>query len=189
MPAGGKLTIETAGADLDEAFCRTHIHCNSGPHVLLTVSDNGTGIDPADLPHVFEPFFTTKAVDKGTGLGLATVYGIVKQNGGYVSVYSEPGRGTTFRIYIPRDLTAGDADRTAVRDSSAESLTASPMETVLLVEDDEMVRNIARAMLGKARLHGGGGPDAHGGPGVPPECGPTPDTPPDRCGHAGDERH
>jgi signal transduction histidine kinase len=98
----GKVTLATANVMIDQAFCADHAGCVPGAYVLLTVSDDGCGMDEAVLANIFEPFFTTKDVDKGTGLGLATVYGIVKQNDGFIYVDSEPGKGTTFRIYVPR---------------------------------------------------------------------------------------
>ena len=147
MPDGGELTIETANVFIDEDYCRLHAQCKSGRYVLLTMSDNGAGIEREDLAHIFEPFFTTKAVDKGTGLGLATVYGIVKQNGGAVNVYSEPGKGTTFRIYFPPVLKS-----VAAEEAPGGMPPASSEGTVLLVEDDEMVRNITSAMLKKLGL-------------------------------------
>jgi two-component system, cell cycle sensor histidine kinase and response regulator CckA len=145
MPAGGTLSIQTANIDVDDQFFRRHGFANeSGAtrFIVLSVSDTGSGIDPAVLKHIFEPFFTTKPKGKGTGLGLATVYGIVKQSGGSVWVYSEPGQGTTFKIYLPR------TDQTIEIDAATTSrapLTGS--ETILLVEDEEAVRLLSRALL------------------------------------------
>jgi two-component system cell cycle sensor histidine kinase/response regulator CckA len=142
MPNGGKLTIETANVRLDEDYCRQHVGFEVGEYVLLAVSDNGVGIDRDTLPHVFEPFFTTKATGRGTGLGLATVYGIVTQNGGVLNAYSEPGHGTTFKVYLPRLR-----DASALPVASDEKLPPLGGGTVLLVEDDEAVRRITAAML------------------------------------------
>ncbi|HVP67914.1 MAG TPA: PAS domain S-box protein [Anaeromyxobacteraceae bacterium] len=142
MPRGGRLTIETANVRIDEAYCRLNAGFRTGDHVRLSVSDEGVGIDKETLPRIFEPFFTTKPLGKGTGLGLATVYGIVAQNGGVVHVYSEPGRGTTFKIYFPRLLAAGE---TGLTEEPLPPLPAGA--SVLVVEDDDMVRRVASSML------------------------------------------
>jgi len=143
MLQGGKLIIEIADATLDEAYCERHIGSTPGRYVRLSVSDNGTGMDKETLKHIFEPFFTTKEEGKGTGLGLATVYGIIKQNDGYINVYSEPGYGTTFSLYLP---SVGDIiDKQDSAEDSDIDLTGSGR--ILLVEDDPMVLQIARGML------------------------------------------
>jgi PAS domain S-box-containing protein len=142
MPSGGRLTIETANVHLDEAYCRANAGFTPGDHVLLAVSDDGEGIPREVLPRIFEPFFTTKPVGRGTGLGLATVYGIVAQNGGTIHVYSEPGQGTSFKIYLPRMAEGEPADAAA-----APRAAIPPGRTVLLVEDDEMVRRMVTGML------------------------------------------
>ena len=143
MPQGGKLTIETANVDLDAAYVRQHPGSKAGPHVMLAVSDTGCGMDAATQAHIFEPFFSTKEPGKGTGLGLSTVYGIVKQSGGYVWVYSEVGRGTAFKIYLPR---IEDAVET-VEPGVAPARTVRGSETILLAEDDNRVRALIRSTL------------------------------------------
>jgi len=143
MPQGGRLTIETANVELDAAYARLHVGASPGANVMLAVSDTGVGMPRDVQAHIFEPFFTTKEPGKGTGLGLATVYGVVKQTGGYVWVYSEPGQGAAFKIYLPRVV---DAVETAARETV---VTESPRgtETILLVEDEEGVRELTRDIL------------------------------------------
>jgi PAS domain S-box-containing protein len=143
MPDGGRLTIETANVRLDEAFARDHHGAVPGRYVMLAVSDTGVGMDAEVRSHVFEPFFTTKEQGKGTGLGLATVYGIVKQSGGTVWVYSEPGRGTTFKIYFPQV----DEPPEAAAAAPADQVAAGGRETVLLAEDDAAVRAVVADVL------------------------------------------
>ncbi|MBI2681839.1 MAG: response regulator [Acidobacteriales bacterium] len=144
MPMGGKLTIETANVDLDETYARMHVGVTPGRYVMLAISDTGAGMDSKTLACIFEPFFTTKKT--GTGLGLATVFGIVKQSGGNIWVYSEPGRGTTFKVYIPRV----DEPRDAVAGTSQVTVAAGGSETVLLVEDSEPLRMVAYEFLSRA---------------------------------------
>ena len=136
MPQGGKLTIETANVDLDEAFSRTHPGGTAGPHVMLAVSDTGVGMDAETMAHIFEPFFTTKEKGKGTGLGLATIYGIVKQSAGSIWAYSEPSHGSTFKIYLPRS----DEPVPEVQQGAKHSTSTKDSETVLVVEDEAGVR-------------------------------------------------
>jgi two-component system, cell cycle sensor histidine kinase and response regulator CckA len=142
MPRGGSLTIETANADLDEAFTRPHPDLPPGPYVRLTMRDTGVGMDEATKARIFEPFFTTKELGKGTGLGLATVYGIVKQSGGHVAVESAPARGATFHVYLPRLEAAA-----AVAQAPPAFQVAGGTETLLLVEDQDDVRRLARMIL------------------------------------------
>ena len=142
MPEGGRLIIETQNAEVDEEYCRTYPYARPGSYVLLTVSDTGVGMDAATAERVFEPFFTTKEVGKGTGLGLATVYGIVKQHGGFIHLYSEPGKGTTFRIYLPAG-TGVPVPREPKNDEQRPKGT----ETILLAEDNDGLREAAYEML------------------------------------------
>jgi signal transduction histidine kinase/ActR/RegA family two-component response regulator len=143
MPGGGTLNIETATVRVDESYVQRHSIVPPGDYVLLTVTDSGQGIAAEHVAHIFEPFYTTKEAGKGTGLGLATVYGIVKQNGGFVWVYSEPGLGTTFKIYLPR---VQSLDREV---PIAKLVESSPRgcETLLLVEDETSVRQASRQFL------------------------------------------
>lgn len=143
MPRGGRLFIETKNVELDEGYAALHPYVRPGAYVMLAVSDNGEGIDPAVQSRIFEPFFTTKGPKEGTGLGLSTVYGIVKQSGGSIEVYSEVGKGTTFKIYLP--VCNGHGEATEAVPVSLDVLTGT--ETILLVEDDDMVRALARVML------------------------------------------
>jgi len=147
MPGGGRLTIETANVQLDQVSGRRHPEVGPGDHVLLAVSDTGVGMDRETVRRVFEPFFTTKGPGKGTGLGLATVYGIVAQAGGTILVDSEPGRGSTFRIYFPRYLGPGPAAQ-----DTGPAPAVPGGGTVLLVEDDDMVRRMAASMLASLGL-------------------------------------
>ncbi|HYT32592.1 MAG TPA: PAS domain S-box protein [Thermoanaerobaculia bacterium] len=145
MPAGGTLTIETQNTVLDEAAATGGFAVRPGPYVMLAVTDTGEGMDEQTRSHIFEPFFTTKEQGKGTGLGLATVYGIVKQSGGYIWAYSEPEQGSAFRIYLPREKGTGESASAAAE--ARPDQTARGNETVLLVEDEEGVRALARKVL------------------------------------------
>jgi two-component system cell cycle sensor histidine kinase/response regulator CckA len=159
MPRGGKLTFETSEVRFDEAFVATHAECKPGRYVKLAVSDNGNGMTPEVQAHVFEPFFTTKGPGKGTGLGLATVYGIVKQNAGFINLYSEPGKGTTFKIFFP-------AVDERSQPSSHDMFSVTPpvgTETILVVEDEDGVRAfavLALQMQGYQVLHADNGEKA-----------------------------
>jgi CheY-like chemotaxis protein len=142
MPIGGRLTVETGNITLDRAYTRRKVDWNPGPYVTLAISDTGSGIAPEILPHIFEPFFTTKEKQKGTGLGLATVYGIVTQSGGYIDVSTASEGGMTFTIYLPQ---VEQPLEEAEPDQPAESLQGQ--ETILLVEDEDSVRTLARSVL------------------------------------------
>ena len=148
MPSGGKLTIETKDVELDESYTSEHFGVARGPHVMLAVSDTGIGMDQQTQARIFEPFFTTKDLGKGTGLGLSTVFGIVKQSGGHIWVYSEPGGGTTFKVYLPVAQGA-DPELPVV----VEPTTLQGTETVLLVEDQDDVRRVAHAILRRYGYH------------------------------------
>jgi nitrogen-specific signal transduction histidine kinase len=143
MPNGGKLVIETRNADLDQTYTASHPLMKPGAYIQLTVSDSGCGMDAETESHIFEPFFTTKEKGKGTGLGLATVYGIVKQSGGFIWVYSEVGKGSSFKIYIPR------VDQVEEHPGAPKPTAEVPTgtETVLLTEDEQDVREIAKEFL------------------------------------------
>jgi signal transduction histidine kinase len=145
MLKGGKLTIETANVKLDESYAHSHIGVTPGHYVMLSVSDNGVGMTPEIKERIFEPFFTTKEKGKGTGLGLSTVYGIIQQSGGNVWVYSEPGVGTTFKIYLP----VIEEGRDSIQSLAVSTKPLQGSETILLVEDEEMVRKLACTVLQK----------------------------------------
>jgi CheY-like chemotaxis protein len=171
LPDGGHILIETSNVDLGSAYTRDHAVVAPGPYVLLAVSDTGIGMSADTVAHIFEPFYTTKESGRGTGLGLSTVYGIVKQSGGYVWVYSELGKGTTFKVYLPR---VTDAVQVSPPETPA-STTQRGHETILLVEDEDDVRELTQMVLSKGgynvieahspaeaeRLAGHGGPEIH----------------------------
>jgi CheY-like chemotaxis protein len=161
MPHGGTLLIETNVVELDEHYPRQHPSAKPGVHVVLVVTDTGSGMDPATRSRIFEPFFTTKEPGKGTGLGLSTVYGIVKQSGGHIWVYSEAGRGTTFKLYFPPHY--GAADTPAPEPTKLPALGSGA--TILLVEDERPVRSSLRRLLerhGYRVLEASNGQDALG---------------------------
>jgi two-component system cell cycle sensor histidine kinase/response regulator CckA len=142
MPLGGRLIIETWNVDLDSSYADEHVSVKPGPYVMLAVSDTGIGMDRETVAHIFEPFYTTKESGQGTGLGLSTVYGIVKQSGGYIWVYSEPGKGSTFKVYLPR------VDEPEEQPSTPETQKFQRgNETILLVEDEDAVRDLIETVL------------------------------------------
>ncbi len=145
MPDGGKLIFETASITLDDECARANLEAKPGPHVLLTVTDTGLGMDKDTLEHIFEPFYTTKGVGQGTGLGLAMVHGIVKQHGGHIRGYSEPGKGTTFNIYFPAMISEEEEAQTIER-----PMPRGGSETILLVDDEEFIRDLGSRILSKA---------------------------------------
>jgi two-component system, cell cycle sensor histidine kinase and response regulator CckA len=142
MPQGGKITIKTANVEIDETYARQHPYIAPGPHVMLTVTDTGIGMDKETQSHIFEPFFSTKVASKGTGLGLSTVFGIVRQSAGAINVYSELGHGTTFKVYFPR---CKEAPVAIQQDEAA--LLRGGTETILLVEDSTPLRELTRLLL------------------------------------------
>ncbi len=146
MPSGGHLTIETANMDLDQPYTRDHLTVEPGRYVVLAVSDTGVGMDRETASHIFEPFFTTKAVGKGTGLGLSVVYGIIKQHGGHIWAYSEPGKGATFKVYLPA---VAEADIDIPRTAAATRRDTRGTETVMVLEDEPMVRKLVQTVLGQ----------------------------------------
>jgi CheY-like chemotaxis protein len=139
----GKLTIETRNIVFDESYCAFHLECSCGPFAMLSVSDSGQGIEKENISHIFDPFFTTKQTGMGTGLGLSTVYGIVKQNGGFINVYSEPGKGTTFKIYLPgvEDQSSVPIEKITTRSTKGQG------EMVLVVEDQDDILEMSKDML------------------------------------------
>jgi signal transduction histidine kinase len=143
MPAGGKLFLKTELVEIDDGFVRSHGYGAPGMYAVLSVSDTGTGINQEAMDKIFEPFFTTKEPGKGTGLGLAMAYGIIKQHGGFINVYSEPAKGTTFRIYLPAELTLDDS----LPIGSCEAQPRSGTETILIAEDDDKLRQLSELIL------------------------------------------
>jgi two-component system, cell cycle sensor histidine kinase and response regulator CckA len=148
MPNGGQLLIETRNVDLDETYCSRHTDLHPGRFVLLSVSDTGTGMTPEILEHIFEPFFTTKEIGKGTGLGLATTFGVIKQHAGHIEVFSEPGKGTAFHIFVP--AATGAVKNPKVVD---EAPVRGGTETILIADDHEGVLEMAQDLLGGLGYH------------------------------------
>jgi two-component system, cell cycle sensor histidine kinase and response regulator CckA len=142
MPRGGRLIIETHNVEIDEEFCRRNSDCRPGRYVMLVISDTGIGMDAATVDRIFEPFFTTKELGKGTGLGLATVYGIVKQHNGFLDVCSEVGKGTTFRVYFP-----SSTRHVSQRKPDIAMISVTGSETILVAEDHEVIREVANEIL------------------------------------------
>src|SRR5438094_4156699 len=143
MPQGGNITIETASVELDQEYASKHVGVLPGNYVMLAISDTGVGMNEETQARIFDPFFTTKEKEKGTGLGLSTVYGIVKQSGGNIWVYSEPGHGTTFKVYLPH--VDKPAEQMETRPIVAGMLRGS--ETILVVQDEEAVRKLTCQVL------------------------------------------
>jgi len=161
MPRGGKLTAETANIEVDDAYAREQGNVSPGSFIMLTVTDTGVGMDAETQSHIFEPFFTTKERGKGTGLGLATVYGVVKQSGGFIWVYSEPGHGTRFKILLPRV----EEPAHAVTQNASSEASYGGSETILLAEDEESLRQLLMNILseyGYTVLEAANGPQALG---------------------------
>ncbi|HMJ24892.1 MAG TPA: response regulator, partial [Pyrinomonadaceae bacterium] len=159
MPTGGRLTIETTNCEIDAEYASKHVGVHPGKYVILAVSDTGTGMDSETKTRIFEPFFTTKELGKGTGLGLSTVYGIVKQSGGNIWVYSEPGHGTAFKVYLPQIEGPIEPERQPTISGAA----PGGSETILIVEDEEVVRGLTRKILegsGYRVLDASGGEEA-----------------------------
>jgi two-component system cell cycle sensor histidine kinase/response regulator CckA len=146
MPCGGRLTFETSNVELDAEYCRTHPEIAPGSYVMLSISDTGVGMDPDTIDHAFEPFFTTKAFGAGTGLGLAVIHGIVTQSHGSISVHSEPGKGTTFKIYLPRAVQSDTPEEVII----PSHVSARGHETVMVVEDEAALRGLVERVLGGA---------------------------------------
>ncbi|RKY50213.1 MAG: hybrid sensor histidine kinase/response regulator [Candidatus Neomarinimicrobiota bacterium] len=149
-PGVGKIVIETKNVKLDESYCRIHAACIPGNYVMISVTDNGRGMDRETLKHIFEPFYTTKEVGKGTGLGLSTVYGIVKQNNGYIDAYSELGKGTTIKIYIPQYKSKEEISKEAVKvNQQIRERDLYGNETILMVEDEINILEMGKTILEK----------------------------------------